>query len=448
MLRSFGVREPSSRFYGLSNTRFFFLSILVLSGFSTSAQTPEPAATAPLRELHAEGEKILTEAQVIAITGLTQGAQIGKGDLQSAADKLVQSGLFAKVSYNFQTKMAGVLVTYHVEESPRIPVYFDNIPWLPDSALADAIRAKFPFFDGTLPEAGAAVDEAVDALKELLTSRGVQGSLEHTVIANPNGEGNVQEIHIEGAALQIAKIEFSDPTLKDSKAVQQHLAEILHKPYSRMTIDLFLSEAIKPIYLQQGFLRAKLGPAEVRLPGDQKLPSEIPVYVPVAAGEIYHWKEIHWAGNSLLSEFTLSGLLGVKKGDVADGMHIEAGWDRVREEYAHSGYLEAKLDAVPAYDDQAHNVSYDVSVQEGPQFHFGKMVLTGISPAAERKLQAAWPFSAGAVFDKAKFEELLTKLQMHQEQIFGELPLHYENVGHWLQTNAGKGTVDVLLDFK
>jgi len=370
--------------------------------------------------------------------------------LKAAADKLVQSGLFAKVSYNFQTKVAGVLVTYHVEESPRIRVYFDNIPWFSDTALSDAIRAKFPFFDGTVPEAGTAVDEAVEALKELLASHGVQGLLEHTVIANPNGEGNVQEIHIEGAALQIARLEFSDPALKDSKAVQQHLSEILGKPYSRMTIDLFLSEAIKPIYLQQGFLRAKLGPAEVRLTGDpnQKLPSQIPVYVPVAAGEIYRWKEIHWTGNTLVSEFTLSGLLAIKQGDVANGMQIEAGWDRVREEYAHRGYLEAKLDPQPVYDDQAHMVSYVVGLQEGQQYHFGKLVLTGISPAAERKLQAAWPFPAGAIFDKAKFEELLAKLQMHQEQVFGELPLHYENVGHWLQTDAGKGTVDVLLDFK
>jgi outer membrane protein assembly factor BamA len=426
------------------------LLLLLPIALPARAQAPEPAASAPLREVHAEGEKLLTETQVITITGLLPGAQIGKGDLQAAADKLVQSGLFAKVSYNFQTKVAGVLVTYHVVESPRIPVYFDNIPWFADSALADAIRAKFPFFDGTLPEAGAAVDEAVEAVKELLTSRGVQGLLEHTVIANPSGEGNVQEIHIEGAVLQIAELEFSDPSLKDSKAVQQHLSEILGKPYSRISIELFLSEAIKPSYLQQGFLRAKVGPAEVRLSGgaNQKLPSQIPVYVPVATGEIYHWKEIHWTGNSLVSEFTLRGLLAIKHGDVADGMQIEAGWDRIREEYAHRGYLEAKLDPVPAYDDQAHTVSYAVSIQEGQQFHFGKMVLTGISPAAERKLQAAWPFPAGAVFDKAKFEQLLAKLQLHQEQVFGELPLHYENVGHWLQTDAGKGTVDVLLDFK
>ncbi len=425
------------------------LLFLVPVGFPASAQTPDTASS-PLREIHAVGETRLTEAQVVAITGLTPGAQIGKNDLQSAADKLVQSGLFAKVSYNFQTKVAGVFVTYHVEESPRIPVYFDNFPWFTDAALGDAIRSKFPFFEGTLPEAGAAVDQAVDAVKELLASRGVEGSVEHIVIANPTGEGNVQEIRIEGTALQIANLEFSDPALMASKAVQQHLSEILGKPYSRMTIDLFLAEAIKPIYLQQGFLRAKLGPAEVRLAGDpnQKLPSQIPVYVPVAPGDIYRRQEMRWTGNTLVSEFALSALLGIKHGDIADGLQIEAGWDRVREEYAHRGYLEVKVDPAPAYDEHTHTVSYSVTIHEGPQYRFGKMILTGISPAAERKLHAAWPIAAGDIFDKAKFEELLAKLQTHQEQVFGELPLHYDNVGHWLQTDASKGTVDVLLDFK
>jgi len=217
-----------------------------------------------------------------------------------------------------------------------------------------------------------------------------------------------------------------------------------------MTIDLFLSEAIKPIYLQQGFLRVKLGPPEIRLTGPPppKLPSQIPVYVPIAPGAVYRLNEIHWKGNTLVSEFTLNGLLGVKHGEVADGMQIEAAWDRAREEYGHRGYLEARVDPLPAFDDQARTVSYSVSIQEGPQFHFGKMVLTGISPAAERRLLDAWPFAAGEIFDKVKFEELLAKLQTHQEQVFGVLPVHYENVGHWLQTDAGKNTVDVLLDFK
>jgi len=427
------------------------LALLLSSASQVSAQTPDAAnATAALREIHAEGQKLVNEAQVISITGLTPGAQVSKADLQAAADKLVQSGLFAKVNYKFQSKVAGIQVTYYVEESPRVPLYIDNIPWFSDSALADAIRAKIPSFDGTLPEGGAAVDDAVDAVKLLLASRGIPGSLVSSLIPNPGGEGNVQEIHIEGATLQLAKLEFSDPALKESKVLQQHLSEILGKPYSRMTIELFLTEAVKPIYSQRGYLRAKLGPPEVHLTGDanQKLSTQIPVYIPVATGDIYHWKEAHWSGNALVSEFTLTGLLGLKRGDVADGMQIEAGWERVHEEYARHGFLEAKLDPVAAYDDQAHSISYSVTVREGPQFHFGKMVLTGISASAEHKLQAAWPFAAGDVFDKSKFEELLLKLQMHQEHIFGELPVHYENIGHWLQTDANKNTVDVLLDFK
>jgi outer membrane protein insertion porin family len=434
--------------------RRFCVGLVSLTLILSSAAAPVRAQstdnqTAALREVHADGQKLLSEAQVVALTGLVVGSQVGRADLQSAADRLVQSGLFAKVSYNFQTR-AGVIANYHVEEAPRIPAYFDNIPWFADSELGDAIRKKLPFFDGTLPEAGAVVDEAAEAIKDLILSHGLQVSLEHLVIGNPLGEGNVQQFHIEGAGLRISQLEFSDPSLSESKVARQHLSEILGKPYSRMTIDLFLTEAIRPVYLQRGYLHAKLGPPEIRLigPPTQKLPEKIPVYVPVAPGPIYHWKEVRWTGNKVISEFTLNGLVGLKPGDVADGMQIEAGWDRIREEFGHHGFLDAKLDPSASYDETAHTVSYVVTVLEGSEYHFGKMVLTGISLAAERKLLAAWPIAVGAVFDKIKYEEFLTKLQLHQEQIFGELPLHYETVGHWLQTDASAGTVDVLLDFK
>jgi outer membrane protein insertion porin family len=431
--------------------RASFASLLLLlpsAACAASAQSQDNG-TASLREVRTDGQKHLSEAQIVHLTGLVVGSQVGRVELQAAADKLVKTGLFDKVTYSFETR-SGVVVTYHVEESPRIPVYFDNIPWFADSELADAIRKKLPFFDGTLPEAGGAVDQAADAVKELIASHGLQVSLEHQLIANPTGDGNVQQFKIDGAALRIEKLEFSDPSLLESKAVQQHLTEILGKPYSRMTIDLLLAEAIRPIYLQKGLLRAKLGPPEVRLTGNpnQKLPEQIPVFVPIIPGDVYNWKETHWTGNVVVSEFTLNGLFGLKAGDVADGMKIEASWDRVREEFGHHGYLDAKVEPAPSFDESAHTVSYNVTVHEGPQYHFGKMVLTGLSPAAERKLHSSWPIAQGDIFDKTKYEEILTKLQGHEEQIFGELPLHYESVGHWLQTDANSSTVDVLLDFK
>lgn len=434
------------RLVGANSASLLLLSIA--AAYPIPAQTPG-TATAPLREVRVDGQKHLSEAQIVGLTGLIAGSQVGRSDLQVGADNLVKTGLFDKVSYNFETR-TGVIVTYHVEESPRIPAYFDNIPWFADSELSDAIRKKLSYFDGTLPQAGGAVEQAAEAVKELIASHGLQVTLEHQVTGNPTGDGTVQLFKVEGPALRIEKLEFGDTSLLASKAVQLHLAEIVGKPYSRMAIDLFLTEAIRPVYLRKGRLHPKLGPPEIRLTGNpnQKLPEQIPVFVPSDPGPVYHWKEAHWAGNVTVSEFTLNGNLGLRPGDVADGMQIEAGWDRVREEFGHHGYLDAKVDPVPSFDESAQTVSYSVTIHEGPQYRFGKMVLTGLSPAAEKKLLAAWPIPQGEIFDKAKYEEVLTKLQLHQEQIFGELPLHYETVGHWLQPDASTGTVDVLLDFK
>src|SRR5229473_7007168 len=306
------------------------LCVAAASAFSAiSSVAPAPAATALLREIHTDGLKSLPEPQVVALTGLQTGAQVGKDDLQAAADKLVQSGLFAKVKYNFQSRTDGLLVTFHVEEAPRVPAYFDNLPWFADSELNDAIRAKLPFYDGSLPEAGTVVDLAAEAVGQFLITHGLQAAIEHQSVPNPIGDGNVLQFRINAEALRIAGVEFSDPALNSSPAVRQELPELLGKPYSRTSIDMFLTEQVRPTFLQKGFLRAKLGPPEVRLTGNpnKKLPEQIPVFVPIDSGAVYHFKGVEWSGNNVLPTSTLANSVGLKSGDVADGMAIEAGWE-------------------------------------------------------------------------------------------------------------------------
>ena len=430
---------------------FLFLTFLlipapVISVFAQSTENP----TATLKAIRAEGASHLNQSQVVALSGLSVGSAVGKQDLQSAADRLVQTGLFSNVNYAFQSKEDGLYLTFKLAEAPRMPVYFDNIPWFADSELNETIRKVLPFYDGSLPEGGATVDQVSSIVTDLIASRGMRTVVEHQVIANPLGEGSVQEFRIADVVLQISKIEFSDPKLATSKVVQQHLGEIQGKTYSRMTVDLFLAEQVKPIYLQQGFLRAKLGPPEIRLSGNpnQHLPDQIPVFVPITPGIAYKFKGSQWSGHALLSVFTLNQLLGMKPGEIANGMAIQDALERIRETYGQQGYLDAKVDSEADFDDQAQSVWYRITIYEGRLYKFGKLVLTGISPSGEKRLRAAWPILSGDVFDKTKFEDILLKLQVHREQIFVDLPIHYESVGHWLQTDPNTGNVDVLLDFK
>ncbi len=436
-------RNQVSRAFGCF--AFLFLAAFGIS----SAQTP-PANTGTLHEIHVDGFKKLTEAQIVALTELQLNSQVSRDSLQAAADKLVASGLFAHVKYDFRTRGDQVTVNFHVEENSLLPAFFDNIPWFDDSELNAAIREKNPSYDGTLPESGPLVDSAADIIKTLLASHKLNVTVQHQVMQNPLGDGNVQSFAIEGASLQIASIGFGDPSLDQDRAVQAHLSELRGKPYSRLAIDIFLTEQIRPAYVKKGYLRLKLGPPQVRLTGppSDKLPDKIPVYVPVEAGPVYHFAGVQWSGNSVLTTDILNGAFDMKANDLADGEKIFAGWDRVQDEYGRRGYLEAKIEPTESFDDTAHMVSYSVKITEGGQFKMGAFVLTGISPAADRKIHETFPVLPGELFDKIKFENYLSKLQNKPAQIFCELPVHYETVGHWLRTDPSKGTVDVLLDFK
>jgi len=435
---------------------FLILCFLSLSGAPlfaaahSSFQGATSEATAPLHDIKVDGLTKLTQEQVIALTGLQIGSQVGRPELQAAANRLYTTGLFKDVKYEFSTNNNGVSLSYHVAESPRLPVLFDNIPWFGDSELNAAIRAKLPFYDGTLPEGGNVLSIATDAVRDLIDSHKLNVTVQLQIVPNPIGDGSVQEFTIEGPSLRIAKLEFSDPALADNRAVQQHLSEIIGKPFSRMYIDVFLSEHIRPIYTQQGYLRVKLGPAQIRLTGDPNLPlpTEIPVYIPIVPGPVYHFTGATWSGNNAMSSLTLDSFLGSRNGQVADEMALEGAWERIGEEYGRRGYLEAKISPDPSYDDSAHTISYKVQINEGRQYRMGGFVLTGISPTGEDKIRSTFPIAAGEIFDKIKYEDFLTKLENHSKEIFGDLPIHYDEVGHWLRTDAEKSTVDVLLDFK
>src|SRR5258705_3960543 len=140
------------------------------------------AQTATLREVRAEGQKHLTEDQIASLTGLARGAQVGRKELQDAADALVRTGLFAKVNFKYDTHNDNLVVTFHIEENPRLPVSYDNFPWYSDSELDDALRKEIPFYDGHLPQAGQVVERAAAVLKAFVATRDPQGEITHQVV--------------------------------------------------------------------------------------------------------------------------------------------------------------------------------------------------------------------------------------------------------------------------
>jgi outer membrane protein insertion porin family len=416
----------------------------------SSAQQPAAAGTGKLAAITVTGTKRYPTDKIAAASGLVIGQMVGRDDLQGAADKLADLGVFSQVNYRFKTIPGGVALEFVVQDVPTIPVEYDNIPWFTDDELTAALKSAVGLFDGTAPESGTILDQMKAALEALLPQRGVHAVVDRDVTEEPLTGGKMVEFHIEGDSLPVASVQFGDPWASADAHVHQSLADIIGKPYSRMTIELFELEQVRPLYFTTGHLQVKFAAPVVKFQGDPNAPapSQVVVTLAIDPGPVYHLGGVQFSGNTVMDTATLNGFTGLKSGDIADGMQISGAWDKIDQAYAHQGRLDAKLTPQETIDNATSTVTYSVSIDEGPLYRMGDLVITGLSLDGENRVRAAFHLSPAQIFDQVYVDQFIAKLQKPTPEIFGDLPVHYTECGHWIRPNTSTHMADVLLDFR
>jgi outer membrane protein assembly factor BamA len=410
-------------------------------------ENPDAEISGPLANVTATGSQRFKPDAIIAASGLRKGQTVHREDLQNAADRLIQSGEFADVKYRYQTDRDGVSMEFAVADGTVIPAYFDNFPWFTGEELSQALRLAVPLYDGRVPANGTAVDDVSDALGKMLESHKIGGSVTHRVLRAPDSEHLVQEFQLDGSELPVEAVFFTDPLADEDRAVHQSLSQLIGHPFSRYAIDTFVFEQVRPLYEASAHLRVKIGEPAARFTGDpsQPLRKSVTVIVPIEPGPVYKWAGVTWSGNAAIPAADLNALIGLRDGEPADGVKLRAAWVHVSDEYARLGYLDAEVRPSLEFDDAKSRAAGKVSVVEGPQYHMGDLVLSGLSLDGERRIRAAWRIAPGSVFDGKYFDDFVNG---GARTAFGTLPFTYAKVGHFLQKDPKTGKVDVLMDFE
>jgi outer membrane protein assembly factor BamA len=425
-----------------------FASVLVLSLAALAGAQParggQDSANGKLASVKVVGSAKYKAELLAPETGLSPGSSVTKADLQNGADRLARCGLFTNVNYRFFDTDGGVAAEYQVTDGPTLPVYFDNFPWFTDDELIADLKKEIPIFDGTAPAGGSVLHEMTNALERLLATRGVTSTVSAASITAPVTDRHVEQFHADNAALNIGAVEFSDAVAKNDRGLQQRLGDVVGQPYSRTLVELFEFEQVRPVYAANAYLRAKFGEPVAHVTGTGAA-ARVTITAPIEAGPQFAWGGVLWSGNTAESSAMLNPMVSLKNGDPADGMKVQALWDAVRDEYARNGFLEMTLTPVPQFDDFAKKVSYNVAINEGPQFRMGKLVLTGLSVEGEKRIRAAWGIAPGAVFNKEIYEKFAAS---GIKEAFVGLPFHYEKVGRFVQEDPEHKTVDVMIDFQ
>lgn len=411
------------------------------------AQSPSKPASAKLAAVSASGSARYSAGQIASATGLHPGDNVTRDILQAAADRLARLGTFTNVQYRFMTDESGVKVEYQVTDAPTLPVIFDNFPRFSDEELSTALKNAVVLYDGTAPESGSLLDAMSAALENFLKMQGLDASVSHTVTYSPDGGQKVVQFALSGSLMRVQEIQFSDTLANTDPAIRTRLSDVVGKPYSRSALMTFESEQVRPVYLEHAHLRVKFGAPSIRLTGDPTKPQldKIIVVAPIDPGPAYAWGGVEWLGNTVVPTAALDRLVEFKRGETADGMRIATLWIHAHELFTRLGYLDSTLAFAAHYDDAAAQVSYSVSITEGPQYHMGQLVLTGLSVEGERRVRNAWNIPRGAIFNKSVYEHFL---QEGIQQALNGLPAHYEKIGPYLQKESQSAVVDVLLDFQ
>ena len=438
----------------MGGLRFIFIfacaSCVLLAACDLAAQTaPDSFVVA---EVHSSGSHRYSDAQIAATVGLRPGDPGDQEKLQAIADGLVHLGVFSRVNFRFTVKNRRATVDFELEDADAVPVMFENFPWFTDEELADEIRQGVPLFDGSAPRDGTLLNEITSVLAAKLASRGIKANVDHMLVAEPSSDQMIMQFRQDGPSFTISSLTFGDALAQNSEKLKDRVSDLVGKSFSRFAIDLFENEQLRPIYLATGQIGVKFGPPTIHFAAgsdtDPQNSSTVDVQIPIMPGLVYHLSGIVWTGNSALDAAALSKLLAVKPGDLANGMQLAGDWEQVELEYQHHGYLDVKVAPTAQFDDAKATVAYNVKIAEGPQYRMGELVITGLSLDAERIVRNSWQLKGGQVFDNTYLEEMLSKLEKPTVAIFGDKPVHYEKMGHFLRTNPASHVTDVLLDFQ
>jgi len=360
-----------------------------------------------LEKIEFIGLKRVSEPQAISTSGLETGQTIDPRIIDAAAQKLLDSGLFRKLSYRVRATDGQATVIFQVEEANRnLPVLFDNFVWFADTELYIAIRRDVPFFDGTTPESGDTGDKIAAALQQLLAGKKLPGRVEFML---SGGEAGKQALlfSVKGTSIPVCSVHFTGAEAIAEAELVKAAQPLLKTEYSRLDTAQFARFNLYPLYRHLGRLGAKFGDPAAKPEASDACPSGVAIELPVEEGLVYSWNRAEWSGNLALTGEELSAALAMKAGEVADGAKIDASIKGVMKAYARKGYLVPIFRPSFDLDDATQRVTYRFFVHEGPQFRMGSLTIAGLAAFDADRLKEKWKMAPGMVFDQSYVEEFM-----------------------------------------
>jgi len=430
-------------------TLLLALTALLLPAQSARPRTRKPAAkpaaavTAPapdkfpLRRIQIKGNKFLTAAQIQTVAGLPLDKPLGKTDFDAARDRLLATGYFESVAFQFGPIAApsqGYEATFDVIEVPSVyEVEFENLPF-PALEIEAALRAGNVFYGPKVPGTQLVLGFYTRQIEQFLAARNhparVVGEL---VLA---GKSDYKILFRSAEPLPpVAFVTFTGNKAIPAILLQNAINDVAFgTPFSKDHFRLLLDNQVRPLYEAKGLIRVAF-PLFTTEPAPKV--KGVLVHVTVEEGEVYKLSRISLAG----ADPDYAEYLKMKPGEVADFDRINEALASVKGQMKRNGYLDTQGTVERKVDDKARTVEVVIQMTPGPQFTMGQLTIEGLDLNSEPVVRKLWIVAEGKPFN-ANYPDYFLK-RIREDGLFDGLGSTKASV----QRNDQTHVVDVTLSF-
>ncbi|HSK64210.1 MAG TPA: outer membrane protein assembly factor BamA [Pyrinomonadaceae bacterium] len=334
----------------------------------------------------------------------------------------------------------GVNIIFEVKELPIIrDLTFEGLSSVPESDVLKAFRER---------RVGVSKESTYDPVKVLAARRVIKELLSASGHPNATVEEETEEVSAtslainfkvnEGDRVRVVEIQFEGNTVFSDGALRGAMRyvkeaglitrfkgnDILDR--EKLDVDLRL---VDNYMRSKGYLQARHGEPRVEsigrrrtgfpilpLPFISSVDEALRVTIPIVEGKVYRLGEFEVEGNSIFSEAQIRSVIGLQKGDIADGEKVSKGlFENLKKFYGQQGFIEYTAEPVPTFKDNPQNpnegiVDFTVTIEEGKQFSLRRLEFIGNTFTRDNVLRREVLINEGDIYNDGYWEYSVIKL--------------------------------------
>ncbi len=374
-----------------------------------------------LADVEVTGKVSYNQQTVVTFSGLENGQKImvpGE-EISTAIKKLWKLGLFSDVNF-YITKIEGdsIFLELNLNESPK----------LADVKLVGIKKGKADeIIKQTDLKKGKIVNEnLITTTKNYIENKYKKDGYYNAKVfinTSPDTTDNSVKMLVninKGNKVKVKKIDFvGNNEIKDSKlknafknTKQKSVFHIFKR--SKYIKEKYKEDLVSVInkYKENGFRDARVTSDSISY---DKKSNTVSIKVNLEEGKKYYFGDIRYLGNTVYTDQQLSRMLGIKKGDVYNGVMLQKriadqskpDGEDITNLYQNNGYLFSSINPVEVrtYND---TIDFEIRITEGPIAYFNKISVVGNDKTNDHVIYRELRTKPGQKYSK---EELIRSIR-------------------------------------